>query len=48
MLGVTVRRLKIEVLMGGGRIGDNLADATHLVLLSIQGCDVGFDTLLHR
>ncbi|XP_004297907.1 PREDICTED: DNA ligase 4 [Fragaria vesca subsp. vesca] len=45
MLGVTVRRLKIEVLMGGGRVSDNLADATHLVLLSIQGCDVGFETL---
>ncbi|XP_050372966.1 DNA ligase 4 [Argentina anserina] len=46
VLGVTVRRLKIEVLMGGGRVGDNLADATHLVLLSIQGCDVKFETLL--
>ncbi|XP_061991495.1 DNA ligase 4 [Rosa rugosa] len=46
VLGVTVRRLKIEVLMGGGRVSDNLADATHLVLLSIQGCDVGFESLL--
>ncbi|PRQ37144.1 putative DNA ligase (ATP) [Rosa chinensis] len=46
VLGVTVRRLKIEVLMGGGRVCDNLADATHLVLLSIQGCDVGFESLL--
>ncbi|KAK9931446.1 hypothetical protein M0R45_018721 [Rubus argutus] len=32
--------------MGGGTVSDNLADATHLVLLSIQGCDVGFETFL--
>ncbi|KAM1610658.1 hypothetical protein ACFXTN_021040 [Malus domestica] len=45
VLGFTLRRLRIEVLRGGGRVTDSLVHATHLVVLSVQGPD-GFETLL--
>ncbi|XP_009359940.2 DNA ligase 4 isoform X2 [Pyrus x bretschneideri] len=45
VLGLTLRRLRIEVLRGGGRVTDGLVQATHLVVLSVQGPDI-FETLL--
>ncbi|CAL2225842.1 unnamed protein product [Prunus armeniaca] len=46
LLQFTLRRLKIQVLISGGRVTDSIAHATHLVVLSVQGLDVDFETLL--
>ncbi|KAK6272919.1 hypothetical protein POUND7_010002 [Theobroma cacao] len=46
MLRLTLRRLKLEVLMGGGKISKDLKHATHLVILSVPGLDVDFDSLI--
>ncbi|XP_008223923.1 PREDICTED: DNA ligase 4 [Prunus mume] len=46
LLRFTLRRLKIQVLISGGRVTDSIAHATHLVVLSVQGLDVDFETLL--
>ncbi|XP_034199530.1 DNA ligase 4 isoform X1 [Prunus dulcis] len=46
LLRFTLRRLKIQVLISGGRVTDSIAHATHLVVLSVQGLDVDFGTLL--
>ncbi|GAV59686.1 DNA_ligase_A_M domain-containing protein/DNA_ligase_A_N domain-containing protein/DNA_ligase_A_C domain-containing protein/PTCB-BRCT domain-containing protein [Cephalotus follicularis] len=46
LLGIASRRLQLEVFMGGGNVSDNLAHATHLVVFSISGLDVNFNSLL--
>lgn len=46
VLQLTLRRMKLEVSMGGGRVSNDLSHATHLVVLSIPGCDVNFETIL--
>ncbi|KAM7273454.1 hypothetical protein ACFE04_028118 [Oxalis oulophora] len=45
LLGLAMRRLKLEVLMGGGSVSNNLAHATHLVVYSLPGVEVDFDSL---
>ncbi|KAJ4833189.1 hypothetical protein Tsubulata_016060, partial [Turnera subulata] len=46
LLGLASRRLRLEVLMGGGKISDKLRTATHLVVLSRAGSDVDFESIL--
>ncbi|OMP08515.1 DNA ligase, ATP-dependent [Corchorus olitorius] len=46
LLTLALRRLKLEVLMGGGKISEDLKHATHLVVLSVPGFDVDFDSLI--
>ncbi|KAA3485976.1 DNA ligase 4 isoform X1 [Gossypium australe] len=46
LLNLALRRLKLEILMGGGKISENLSHATHLVVLSVPGLDVDFDSLI--
>lgn len=48
LLGLALRRLKLEVSMAGGKVSNSLALATHLVVLSVPGFDVDFETLLKR
>lgn len=46
LLGLALRRLKLETSMAGGKVSSSLALATHLVVLSVPGFDVDFETLL--
>ncbi|KAK8515564.1 hypothetical protein V6N12_075601 [Hibiscus sabdariffa] len=46
LLKLALRRLKLEVLMGGGKISESLNDATHVVVLSRPGLDMDFDSLI--
>ncbi|XVE71898.1 hypothetical protein DITRI_Ditri10aG0188500 [Diplodiscus trichospermus] len=48
LVRLALRRLKLEVLMGGGKISENLQHASHLVVLSVPGLDVDFDSLIKR
>ncbi|XLR61418.1 hypothetical protein HN51_004695 [Arachis hypogaea] len=45
LLQLALRRFKVEVLMGGGRVTDKLTCATHLVVLSVPGYDAEFDEI---
>ncbi|XP_022755489.1 DNA ligase 4 isoform X3 [Durio zibethinus] len=47
LLRLALKRLKLEVLMGGGKISENLNHATHLVVLSAPALDVNFDSLIN-
>uniref|UniRef100_A0A2N9G3C4 DNA ligase n=1 Tax=Fagus sylvatica TaxID=28930 RepID=A0A2N9G3C4_FAGSY len=46
LLGLALRRLKLEVSIGGGKVSDSLALATHLVVLAVPGFEVDFETVL--
>ncbi|KAJ9141313.1 hypothetical protein P3X46_031861 [Hevea brasiliensis] len=46
IMGLKLRRWKLEVLMGGGQVSNNLANATHMVVLTVPGSKVDFDTLI--
>ncbi|XP_010545385.1 PREDICTED: DNA ligase 4 isoform X2 [Tarenaya hassleriana] len=46
LLGLTARRLALEVLMGGGEISNSLAHATHIVVLGSSEDHVDFDSLM--
>ncbi|PON91014.1 DNA ligase, ATP-dependent [Trema orientale] len=46
LLGLTLRRLKVEVHMNGGRVSDSLAQATHLVVLSVPGVTLDIENVL--
>ncbi|XP_052198672.1 DNA ligase 4 [Diospyros lotus] len=45
---LAMRRLKLEIYMGGGKVSDNLSEATHLVLVSPMEFREDFDTILRR
>ncbi|KAI3951036.1 hypothetical protein MKW92_006920 [Papaver armeniacum] len=46
LLETSIKRLRLEVTMGGGEVSEKLSYATHLVVLSVPGCDVEFDSIL--
>lgn len=46
LLELAMRRMKIEVSMGGGSVADNLSHASHVVVMSFPELNVDFDTLL--
>ncbi|KAH7572526.1 hypothetical protein JRO89_XS04G0270500 [Xanthoceras sorbifolium] len=46
LLGLALRRLKHEVSFGGGKVCCSLTNATHLVVLSVPGCDLNFQSLI--
>ncbi|XP_044472398.1 DNA ligase 4 isoform X2 [Mangifera indica] len=46
LLELALRRMKLEVSFGGGKVCNNLVNATHLVILSASGTDVNFDSLI--
>ncbi|KAL2580869.1 hypothetical protein AAZV13_15G151400 [Glycine max] len=45
ILQLAVRRLKLEVLMGGGKVTSNLTCATHLVVLLVPGYQTDFEQI---
>ncbi|KAH9805708.1 DNA ligase 4 [Citrus sinensis] len=45
LLGLALRRLKLEISFHGGKVCNNLANATHVVVLSVLGYDVNFNSL---
>ncbi|KAI3965743.1 hypothetical protein MKX01_010700 [Papaver californicum] len=46
LLETSVKRLRLEVTMGGGEVSEKLSYATHVVVLSVPGYDVEFDSIL--
>lgn len=44
--GLVLRRLKLEISFSGGKVCNNLANATHMVVLSVLGYDANFNSLL--
>ncbi|CAI0555826.1 unnamed protein product [Linum tenue] len=46
LMEITLRRLKLDLLMGGGKISSNLAHATHLVVLTPQGLNLDLVSLM--
>ncbi|XP_057979304.1 DNA ligase 4 [Malania oleifera] len=44
-LEFSMKRMKLEVTMRGGKISDNIFHATHLVVFSVPGFDVDFESL---
>lgn len=46
LLGLAFRRLKLEIFMGGGKVSNNIAHATHLVVLIVPASDVDFGSLV--
>ncbi|EXC31206.1 DNA ligase 4 [Morus notabilis] len=46
LLGLSLRRLKVEVNMNGGRVSNSLAQATHLVVLSVPGFTLDLENVL--
>ncbi|XP_050216618.1 DNA ligase 4 [Mercurialis annua] len=45
LFGIKLKRFKLEVMMGGGQVTNNLVNATHLVVLTVPGANVDFDYL---
>ncbi|XP_034700316.1 DNA ligase 4 [Vitis riparia] len=43
---LVLRRMKLEVSMGGGKVGNNLSQATHLVVFSVPGFDLDFSDIM--
>ncbi|TKY72770.1 DNA ligase 4 [Spatholobus suberectus] len=42
---LALRRFKLEVLMGGGKVTSDLTSATHLVALLVPGCQTDFEEI---
>lgn len=45
-LKIAMRRMKVEVSLGGGKVSDNPSQATHVVVMSVPGHELNFDTML--
>ncbi|RDX65839.1 DNA ligase 4, partial [Mucuna pruriens] len=45
LLQLALRRFKLEVLMGGGKVTSNLSCATHLVALLVPECQTDFEEI---
>ena len=43
-----MRRMKLEVCFGGGKVSTSISNATHLVVMSLPGLNVDFDTIVKR
>ncbi|GFP84377.1 DNA ligase 4 [Phtheirospermum japonicum] len=46
-LEFAMRRMKIEICIGGGSVAETLSHATHLIIVASRQIDVDFDTLLN-
>ncbi|KAM7512669.1 hypothetical protein LguiB_011544 [Lonicera macranthoides] len=47
LLELAIRRMKLEISIGGGKVSDSLANATHLVVMSLPGINLDFDAILN-
>ncbi|XP_060172398.1 DNA ligase 4 isoform X2 [Lycium barbarum] len=48
LVELAMRRMKVEISVGGGKVGDNLCHATHVVVMSLPEFDVNFNEVLNR
>ncbi|WMV37125.1 hypothetical protein MTR67_030510 [Solanum verrucosum] len=47
LVELAMRRMKVEISVGGGEVGDNLFHATHVVVMSLPEIDVKFNEVLN-
>ncbi|XP_059286008.1 DNA ligase 4 isoform X2 [Lycium ferocissimum] len=47
LVELAMRRMKVEISVGGGKVGDNLCHATHVVVMSLPEFDVNFNEVLN-
>lgn len=47
LVELAMRRMKVEISVGGGKVGDNLFHATHVVIMSLPEIDVKFNEVLN-
>nr|XP_043622118.1 DNA ligase 4 isoform X2 [Erigeron canadensis] len=45
-LELSMRRMKLEVSFNGGKVSNHISTATHMVVMSLPGLNVDFDTIL--
>ncbi|GKE25658.1 hypothetical protein Tco_1441042, partial [Tanacetum coccineum] len=48
LLGITMRRMKLEVSFNGGKVINYISNAAHFVIMSFPGFHVEFDTIVKR
>lgn len=48
LVELATRRMKVEISVGGGKVGGNLCHATHVVVMSLPDFDVNFNEVLNR
>ncbi|XP_028079718.1 DNA ligase 4 isoform X2 [Camellia sinensis] len=48
LIELALRRMRLAVAMGGGKVSSSLSQATHLVVISPLGFNVEFDMILRR
>lgn len=46
VLKVALRRMRVEVSVGGGKVSNEPSQATHIVVMSVPGYELNFETLL--
>ncbi|KAJ9548505.1 hypothetical protein OSB04_021048 [Centaurea solstitialis] len=46
LLELTMRRMKLEVCFGGGKVSSSISNVTHLVVMSLPGLNVDVDTIV--
>ncbi|KAL6977871.1 DNA ligase (ATP) [Sarracenia purpurea var. burkii] len=46
LIEIALRRMKLEISMGGGKVSNSLSQATHLVVITPLGLDVDFNAIL--
>ncbi|KAG5594747.1 hypothetical protein H5410_035979 [Solanum commersonii] len=47
LVELAMRRMNVEISVGGGKVGDNLFHATHVVVMSLPEIDVKFNEVLY-
>ncbi|XP_075077721.1 DNA ligase 4 isoform X3 [Nicotiana tabacum] len=47
LVELATRRMKVEISVGGGKVGGNLCHATHVVVMSLPDFDVNFNEVLN-
>ncbi|XP_069142833.1 DNA ligase 4 isoform X3 [Solanum lycopersicum] len=47
LVELAMKRMKVEISVGGGKVGDNLFHATHVVVMSLPEIDVKFNEVLN-
>lgn len=48
LVELAMKRMKVEISVGGGKVGDNLFHATHVVVMSLPEIDEKFNEVLNR
>lgn len=48
LVELAMRRMKVEISVGGGKVGNNLFHATHVVVMSLPEFNLNFNEVLNR